>query len=196
MGGGLLWHRCWWLRQPVLWGRINLLWPSSTTGGGRVFLSTWICAQRNRSQVPRCVTIFLIKWSVNCHLISEFFSPQILMSVKIAACAHNCVWIQMAVTSVIVSMGIQMYKECVKVSCISILFVRFLIHHWSPIDINECLNGMASCHQVCVNDVGSYHCACFTGFELNADNTTCSGKRWEVNHVPHDHPLVLLTYWE
>lgn len=83
----------------------------------------------------------------------------------------------MAVTSVIVSMGIQMYKECVKVSCISILFVRFLIHHWSPIDINECLNGMASCHQVCVNDVGSYHCACFTGFELNADNTTCSGKR-------------------
>ena len=51
-----------------------------------------------------------------------------------------------------------------------------VIHCPSPTDINECLNGVANCHQVCVNDVGTYHCACFSGFELNTDNTTCSGK--------------------
>ena len=43
------------------------------------------------------------------------------MSAKIKVCAHSCVQIQMEVMNAFASMGIQMYKECVEVSCISIL---------------------------------------------------------------------------
>ena len=43
------------------------------------------------------------------------------------------------------------------------------------IDIDECDNGRnGSCEQVCFNTIGSYHCDCFTGYDL-LDGYNCSG---------------------
>ena len=44
------------------------------------------------------------------------------------------------------------------------------------IDINECSVGNGGCQQACVNTNGSYYCDCQSGYSLNADNATCSGK--------------------
>ena len=46
----------------------------------------------------------------------------------------------------------------------------------SFIDIDECSSGNGGCQQICVNTNGSYHCTCQTGFSLNTDNSSCSGK--------------------
>ena len=32
------------------------------------------------------------------------------------------------------------------------------------VDINECTLNIDDCDQVCVNDLGSYHCECDTGY--------------------------------
>ena len=43
-------------------------------------------------------------------------------------------------------------------------------------DINECTkldNG--GCNHTCVNEIGSYHCECDTGFDLDGDMHGCSG---------------------
>jgi hypothetical protein len=34
-------------------------------------------------------------------------------------------------------------------------------------DVDECIEGMHSCSQICVNLEGSYRCACKTGYQLN-----------------------------
>lgn len=33
-------------------------------------------------------------------------------------------------------------------------------------DIDECEEGTAHCDQICVNDIGGYHCECKDGFKL------------------------------
>lgn len=40
-------------------------------------------------------------------------------------------------------------------------------------DIDECQIYDGGCQGTCVNTVGSYHCLCSTGYELNYDNHTC-----------------------
>ena len=42
-------------------------------------------------------------------------------------------------------------------------------------DINECFAKNGNCSQTCINTIGSYHCACHSGFQLTADNMTCTG---------------------
>ena len=42
-------------------------------------------------------------------------------------------------------------------------------------DINECTTDNGGCNHTCVNEVGSYHCDCDDGFELNEDLHGCSG---------------------
>ncbi|XP_070531896.1 epidermal growth factor-like protein 7 isoform X2 [Ptychodera flava] len=40
-------------------------------------------------------------------------------------------------------------------------------------DINECSEGTHACGQICVNNNGSYTCACHAGFVLDADRRSC-----------------------
>ena len=40
-------------------------------------------------------------------------------------------------------------------------------------DVNECVEGTSDCTQSCINRDGSYDCACFDGFTLTTDRTTC-----------------------
>lgn len=45
-------------------------------------------------------------------------------------------------------------------------------------DVDECsAQGGNSCSQLCFNTIGSYICHCEAGYELNADERTCSGKK-------------------
>ena len=41
------------------------------------------------------------------------------------------------------------------------------------IDINECQNDNGKCDQICVNEIGSYHCDCRTGYKLDKDEFNC-----------------------
>lgn len=44
-------------------------------------------------------------------------------------------------------------------------------------DLDECSSAaLNSCSQICKNSQGSFQCACDDGFNLQADNTSCSGK--------------------
>jgi len=47
---------------------------------------------------------------------------------------------------------------------------------WLFADIKECEDGLHNCNQICVELNGGFECACNTGYELETDNTTCSGK--------------------
>ena len=42
--------------------------------------------------------------------------------------------------------------------------------------MNECETDNGQCEQVCVNDLGSYHCECLDGWFLEPDGKTCLGK--------------------
>ena len=42
-------------------------------------------------------------------------------------------------------------------------------------DIDECLMGQDSCHQLCFNTNGSYRCDCYDGYALGADQLKCEG---------------------
>ena len=59
--------------------------------------------------------------------------------------------------------------------------------HFFLLDVNECAKGNGGCNQKCINKMGSYKCECLQGFEMQADNKTCSGKNngWtgcKINH--------------
>ena len=55
-------------------------------------------------------------------------------------------------------------------SCETCIYCHF-------IDIDECANNTLNlCEQICINTQGDFVCACNTGFKLNSDETTCSGK--------------------
>ena len=53
--------------------------------------------------------------------------------------------------------------------------------HWQMMeemctDINECLNWTRDrCQQVCMNTDGGFRCECNSGFQLNSDQSTCTG---------------------
>ena len=54
------------------------------------------------------------------------------------------------------------------VVCYSYLFLA---------DNNECSsNATNNCEQTCINNDGSYTCHCRTGYQLNSDGMTCTGK--------------------
>ena len=46
----------------------------------------------------------------------------------------------------------------------------------TPTDIDECGEGIVDCDHNCTNTNGSYACSCNSGYELDSDNLTCSGK--------------------
>ena len=44
------------------------------------------------------------------------------------------------------------------------------------LDINECDQNNGKCNQICVNEVGSYHCECKSGYQLDQAGFSCNGK--------------------
>ena len=54
----------------------------------------------------------------------------------------------------------------------SIVMMFLLIFHS---DIDECVEGLDGCDHNCTNTDGNYFCTCLDGYELDADNQTCTG---------------------
>ena len=46
---------------------------------------------------------------------------------------------------------------------------------YSFIDTNECLLNNGGCSQLCTNTIGSYHCDCRSGYQLNHNRIDCDG---------------------
>ena len=44
------------------------------------------------------------------------------------------------------------------------------------LDVDECEQGTSTCDSLCQNTIGSYRCACQTGYVLNRDGKTCRGE--------------------
>ena len=61
-------------------------------------------------------------------------------------------------------------------SCSGIMKIDLVLTHYCGLDINECNTSNGGCNQTCVNEVGSYHCECGTGYTLNSNNHNCDGK--------------------
>lgn len=43
-------------------------------------------------------------------------------------------------------------------------------------DIDECQTTQSLCEHKCINTNGTYVCSCSSGFSLNSDGKTCTGK--------------------
>lgn len=43
-------------------------------------------------------------------------------------------------------------------------------------DINECNSNNGNCDQNCINQPGTYHCTCNTGYTLSSNLRSCIGK--------------------
>ena len=43
------------------------------------------------------------------------------------------------------------------------------------IDIDECTLNIDDCNQLCVNDIGSYHCECYDGYIRGTNSSSCVG---------------------
>lgn len=52
-----------------------------------------------------------------------------------------------------------------------------IIHNNIFADVDECASSMSThgCQHICINTDGGFRCDCNSGFELNSDNSTCSG---------------------
>lgn len=50
-------------------------------------------------------------------------------------------------------------------------------------DIDECQSNNGNCDQICVNEVGTYHCDCRSGYQLEFSGVKCQGNYnvWLVN---------------
>ena len=52
--------------------------------------------------------------------------------------------------------------------------MHWLISYFA--DVDECEQGTSACDSLCQNTIGSYRCACLSGYVLNMDGKTCRGK--------------------
>ena len=56
--------------------------------------------------------------------------------------------------------------------------VRPAVHNnfsFMLLDVNECDLNIDDCDQLCVNDFGSYHCECYSGYFRDNYSSSCVG---------------------
>ena len=59
-------------------------------------------------------------------------------------------------------------------------------------DDDECMLETDNCDQVCMNTDGGFSCDCDPGFQLNSDQSTCTGENDIVEIKTHyDIPLPM-----
>ena len=59
-------------------------------------------------------------------------------------------------------------------NCTGIL-LSTLVNALNVTDVDECKESNNPCTQKCVNNIGSFSCACENGFTLESDGFTCTG---------------------
>ena len=63
-------------------------------------------------------------------------------------------------------LNIQYWKICIKLIYLCKIDIS---------DINECGLDTDDCDQLCVNELGSYHCECYTGYFRDNNLSSCVG---------------------
>ena len=54
--------------------------------------------------------------------------------------------------------------------------VHIIVCHLHSIDIDECVEDLSGCSDICQNTNGSFECSCHNGYYLSHDdNRTCIG---------------------
>ena len=58
-------------------------------------------------------------------------------------------------------------------------YIFYILHPaeadiYDVVDVDECDEGTAGCDQNCQNTNSSFVCSCVKGYDLNADNTSCT----------------------
>ena len=64
------------------------------------------------------------------------------------------------------------------------------------VDIDECSENTHTCSQVCANDLGTYRCDCFSGYQRLATtpiDVTCTGKHYNIT-VKYNWFSTLLSF--
>ena len=79
-----------------------------------------------------------------------------------------------------------------KITCIGGWWVQWLtecikMFDTPTADINECATNNGNCSQICTNRNGSFICSCTSGYALNSNNRTCSGKKTTM------FPFIIIT---
>ena len=74
------------------------------------------------------------------------------------------------------------YSSCVSAyvrMCLKyMLLTKYMRYVGIFVDIDECRQNTHTCSQVCANDLGTYHCKCFSGYQRLARtpiDVTCTG---------------------
>ena len=55
-----------------------------------------------------------------------------------------------------------------------------ICQHTVYIDVNECVEGTDFCEHNCINNIGSYSCSCYTGYQESDDGYHCSGMKYTL----------------
>jgi len=56
-----------------------------------------------------------------------------------------------------------------------IVYIMLLCSLYSTLDIDECVEGISGCSQVCSNTDGSFECSCTEGYSLGLNGKICEG---------------------
>ena len=62
-----------------------------------------------------------------------------------------------------------------KYSILKLCSIIIYLYKFDISDINECELTTNDCDQLCVNDLGSYHCECYTGYFRDNNLSSCVG---------------------
>ena len=110
------------------------------------------------------VMVILVQTSMNVHQVMET--------------ALSCVLTPLEATPVLVCLDIHwMLMEGLAMVTLLIYHHLFLKHSILDFeDVNECGTNNGNCSKMCINAVGSYTCACMTGYALDANGKICNGK--------------------
>ena len=76
-------------------------------------------------------------------------------------------------------LNVCMHIHCVyklKASCLTLMFVFAYF-----VDVQECRDGLHNCEHICIELDGDFECACNSGFTLESDNASCSGRLIRIN---------------
>ena len=42
----------------------------------------------------------------------------------------------------------------------------------------ECMMNNGNCSQICEEEIGSFNCSCYSGYDLQEDGVTCEGNNY------------------
>ena len=65
------------------------------------------------------------------------------------------------------------------VSCL----LNYILVHIPEQDIDECAQNNGGCSQRCVNDDGSFHCECTSGYSLIGNGFSCEGENIKSQYI-------------